>query len=56
MPMTDRTKSHDEFEVRPARPYSRPVLVAYGDLTQLTATTQGGMTADNPGMEVNMTL
>jgi len=38
------------------KPYSTPRIETYGDLRQLTHTVQGGMIADNPGQETNMTI
>ena len=37
------------------KPYSTPQVDIYGNLRQLTHTVQGGVVADNPGKETNMT-
>lgn len=37
------------------RPYSRPQLVVYGDIREITLTKQKNGAPDNPGKEVNMT-
>jgi hypothetical protein len=37
------------------RPYSRPQLVVYGDIRDITLTKQKGGAPDNPGQERTMT-
>jgi len=36
-------------------PYRAPRLMIYGDIRQMTLTAQRAMSADNPGMDMNMT-
>jgi hypothetical protein len=37
------------------RPYSRPQLVVYGDIREITLTKQKGRAPDNPGQDRTMT-
>ena len=39
----------------PKIPYSRPQLVVYGDIREITLTKQTSKRSDNPGQENNMT-
>jgi hypothetical protein len=36
-------------------PYRSPQLVVYGDIREITLTTQRAGSADNPGQDMNMT-
>ena len=46
-------KNTDEPNLK--RPYTRPQLVVYGDIRDITLTKQTDKAPDNPGQEVNMT-
>ena len=55
--MTEHEKQIEKNtdDPNPKRPYSRPQLVVYGDIREITLTKQTNRGPDNPGQEMNMT-
>jgi hypothetical protein len=55
--MTEHEEQTDKNTDDPnlKRPYSRPQLVVYGDIREITLTKQKGRAPDNPGQDMTMT-